>query len=84
MSITKGMMSSDTVEWATPIEFFNHLDSEFGFTLDVCATADNAKCDRYFTKEDDGLKQSWKGENAGSAPFPSVVVIFSAQEQEVA
>lgn len=62
MALTKGMLSSDTIEWATPIEFFQQLDDEFGFTLDVCATPDNAKCERFFTKDDDGLKQSWGAE----------------------
>jgi len=35
------------------------LDKEFGFTLDVCATTTNAKCARFFTKEDNGLRQDW-------------------------
>ena len=49
--------SSKTVEWSTPQEVFEELDEEFGFTLDPCATDENAKCNRYFTREDDGLKQ---------------------------
>jgi site-specific DNA-methyltransferase (adenine-specific) len=32
----------------------------FHFTLDPCATAANAKCKRYFTSADDGLKQDWR------------------------
>ena len=51
--------SSKTVEWSTPQEVFDVLDKEFDFTLDPCATAENAKCGRYFTNEDDGLKQDW-------------------------
>lgn len=53
--------SSKTDLWATPQDFFDRLDSEFGFTLDVCALPDNAKCERYFTPEEDGLKQLWTG-----------------------
>lgn len=53
--------SSLTPEWATPQDFYNTLDAEFGFTLDPCATQDNAKCEKFFTEEDDGLAQSWKG-----------------------
>lgn len=60
--MTTGLMSSDTDEWATPQYLFEHLNDEFGFTLDVCATPENAKCDRYFTRDDDGLKQSWAHE----------------------
>ena len=33
----------------------------FNFSLDPCCTAKNAKCDMYFTKEDDGLSKDWKG-----------------------
>lgn len=54
--------SSATDLWATPIETYNILNEEFGFTLDVCATSDNAKCARFFTKEQDGLSQDWTGE----------------------
>ena len=49
------MMTSDTPEWATPQDFFDELNAEFGFTLDVCATPENAKCERYFTQDTDGL-----------------------------
>lgn len=41
--------------------FFDHLNDEFHFNVDVCATPDNAKCDTYFTKENDGLSQLWGG-----------------------
>lgn len=51
--------SSKTNEWSTPQSFFDELDKEFNFTLDPCATHDNAKCDKYYTIEDDGLLQDW-------------------------
>ena len=59
--ITKGLMSSNTDEWGTPKTFFEELDKEFHFTLDPCATDKNHKCSTYFTKEQDGLKQTWGG-----------------------
>jgi len=40
---------------------YDELDREFGVELDVCATAGNAKCPRYFTQADDGLAQAWRG-----------------------
>jgi phage N-6-adenine-methyltransferase len=52
---------SATVEWPTPASLWNPLNDEFGFTLDVCATSENAKCLRYYTKEQDGLSQKWFG-----------------------
>lgn len=53
--------SSKTDLWATPQEFFDNLNQEFGFDLDVCALPENAKCDRYYSPEVDGLKQEWRG-----------------------
>ena len=55
------MFSSKTDMWATPQEFYDKLNDEFNFTLDPCATEDNAKCDNFFTVDDDGLKQDWSG-----------------------
>jgi phage N-6-adenine-methyltransferase len=49
-------------DWETPPYFFKKLDDVFHFTLDACATAENTKCIRFFTKEQDGLKQDWEGE----------------------
>lgn len=53
--------SSKSEEWATPQDFFEQIDKEFHFNLDACATAENAKCDKYYTKEQDGLSQEWNG-----------------------
>ena len=55
---TEVMFSSKTDLRATPQDFFNKLNDEFHFTLDPCSTEENHKCDRYFTKEQDWLKQS--------------------------
>lgn len=59
MKMTTGMTSSNTVEWATPQNLFDRLDATFHFTLDPCATPENAKCAKFYTKEQDGLKQDW-------------------------
>ena len=53
--------SSATDLHATPQDFFDRLDAEFGFDLAVCASPENAKCTIYFTKEDDGLSRDWTG-----------------------
>ena len=53
--------SSKSDDWWTPQWVFDLLDHEFGFHLDVCASAENAKCDRFFSKEDNGLDQEWSG-----------------------
>ena len=49
--------SSKNTEWETPQDLFDELDEEFSFDLDVCATPGNAKCEKYFTPQDDGLAQ---------------------------
>lgn len=54
--------SSKTDLWATPQAFYDQLHAEFGFTLDVCALPENAKCRRYVTPCEDGLAQDWTGE----------------------
>ena len=56
------MYSSKSDEWETPDWLFDELNKEFGFTLDPCATHDNAKCEKYYIMEDDGLSKSWEGE----------------------
>lgn len=57
--INKGLMSSNTDEWATPIKLFEELDNKYHFTLDPCSTKENHKCKKYYTKEDNGLSKSW-------------------------
>ena len=59
---TRVMFSSNTDLWATPQSFFEELNKEFQFTLDPCATAENAKCRTFYTKDDDGLKKDWGGQ----------------------
>lgn len=59
--LTKGLFSSNTDLWATPQDFFDKLNEEFHFTLDPCALPENAKCAKYFTPAEDGLKQNWGG-----------------------
>lgn len=55
------LFSSATDMWETPKDLFDNLDEEFGFQTDVCAVKQNAKCQRFYTPEQDGLKQIWTG-----------------------
>jgi phage N-6-adenine-methyltransferase len=59
----------DVDEWATPQGFFDLLDREFHFTLDQCATPENAKCPVYLTKERDGLTHAWSGTAFVNPPY---------------
>lgn len=55
------LFSSNNEVWATPQDFYDKLNNEFNFNLDPCAIFENAKCDKYFTPEQNGLIQDWKG-----------------------
>ena len=56
-----GMFTSNKNYWETPQKFFEKLNKEFEFELDVASTGDNAKCERYFTESENGLEQDWRG-----------------------
>lgn len=58
-------------DWETPDDLFADLNKEFGFTLDVCATKENAKCVNFYTKEDNGLLKQWNGVCWMNPPFGS-------------
>ena len=59
--INNALFSSTTDMWETPKDLFDKLDEEFGFQTDVCAIKQNAKCKRFYTPEQNGLKQIWTG-----------------------
>lgn len=79
-----GMMSSATPEWATPQDFFDEYDQYYNFELDVCATAANAKCARYFTEADDGLKQEWRGKCWMNPPYGTGITRWMKKAYESA
>lgn len=55
------MYSSKSDEWATPQAFFDEINKEFNFNLDPCSTDENHKCEKYFTKAENGLEKNWGG-----------------------
>lgn len=57
--MNKALLSSKKIDWCTPQDFFNKLNEEFNFTLDVAATDKTAKCQNYFTPETNGLSSTW-------------------------
>lgn len=62
------MFSSKSDNWSTPQDLFDELNEEFHFTLDPCADETNHKCNKYYTKEQDGLLQTWGDENVFCNP----------------
>lgn len=63
--MNNGMFGRDREDWETPQDLFRQYDDRFHFTLDVCATEKTAKCQRFFTKEQNALLQEWGGNGVG-------------------
>lgn len=75
--------SSASYEWATPPELFATLAAEHGgFNLDVCATPENAKCERYFTRAEDGLRQRWTGRVWMNPPYGRTIGLWMRKALE--
>ena len=74
--------SSATDLWSTPQDFFDKQNAIYGFTLDVCATAANAKCARYFTEADDGLAQPWQGVCWMNPPYGRAIGLWMRKAHE--
>jgi phage N-6-adenine-methyltransferase len=64
------MGSSRSDDWPTDPRYMAQLVERFGvFDLDPCASAENAKALRYFTRDDDGLAQEWTGRVFMNPPY---------------
>lgn len=77
--------SSSRDNWETPQEFFDLLDSEFHFTLDAAADPANAKVpSRYYTLEDDAIRQDWPGVVFCNPPYGRMIGRFVRKAWEQA
>jgi site-specific DNA-methyltransferase (adenine-specific) len=64
------LASSQSSEWTTPPTLFAKLNARYGpFTLDPCATPENALCEHYYTRAENGLTQSWTGKVFLNPPY---------------
>lgn len=64
----QGRISTGDVEIGTPDEIYLPLHEEFNFTFDLAASAQNTKCERYFSKENSALTQDWPRETCWLNP----------------
>lgn len=79
------MTSSADMTWATPAEWFEYLDLEFGFDLDPCCTKETAKCQLFFTPQEDGLTQNWRDKRVFmNPPYGKEIVLWMKKAYEEA
>jgi phage N-6-adenine-methyltransferase len=69
MALNESLYASGNGDWETPDSLFAQLNKEFRFTLDSCASQENAKCKRFFTEDDNALAQRWKGRVFCNPPY---------------
>jgi len=75
--------SSKSDEWSTDPKVFAEIDREFGpFDLDPCATVENTRCARFFTKEDDGLSRPWIGRVYMNPPYGKPIPLWVSKAWE--
>ena len=66
--VKKRQANDEVDDRATTGELFDPLNSRFGFTVDVAAASHNAKCERYYDRETDGLAHPWANETIWCNP----------------
>lgn len=83
MGNMKVHFSSKTDEWETPILFFKAIDKKYGpFAVDVCASPLNQKAKIFYTKEDNGLAQSWHGTCWMNPPYGRTIGLWVKKAYE--
>ena len=61
------------IKWETPQDFFNELNREFRFEIDVCAVESNAKVKYHFNPHTDGLSVPWLGRCWMNPPYDKTI-----------
>ena len=74
--------SSGSDSWGTPISFFDRLRDRFDFRLDACAEPWSAKCDRFYTKDDDGLSKAWESWTWCNPPYSNILGWYRKASEE--
>jgi phage N-6-adenine-methyltransferase len=74
-------VSDEVDDRGTDPAFFATLNQRFRFTVDVAAAPHNAKCERYYTRLEDGLAQSWAGERVWCNPPYSAALLRAFVEK---
>lgn len=62
MSLSPALMSSAKMDWGTPWALFDQYHDRYQFTIDLAAHERNKKMERFYSEQDDALKQDWSKE----------------------
>jgi len=81
---TTGMFTSEHENWETPQDLFDKLDHMFSFELDVCASPENAKVSKYYTKQQNSLSLPWSRRNWMNPPYGRTIGEWCCKASEVA
>ena len=73
-----------SIEWETPQEFFDKLNAEFAFDIDLCASKHNAKLPNYFSISENALYQKWVGSCWLNPPYDRDIGRWIAKAYESA
>lgn len=55
------LMTSNSADWETPPWFFAALHNEFHFDVDVAASMENRKVQKFFSEHQDAFRLQWRG-----------------------
>lgn len=84
MGYLETVTSSASDEWPTPQWLVGQCAAEFGpFDTDPAATAHSAQAPAFYTIDDDGLSQSWKGRVWMNPPYSNVGAWMAKARAEV-
>lgn len=67
--VTRSGADDEIDDRGTPQDFWDELNEQHRFTLDVAAAPHNAKTERYYTRLADGLLQPWTGSVWCNPPY---------------
>ena len=82
MTINQGLMTSNTDLWSTPRDFFDDYNAIYQFDVDVCATAENALCAKFYSPEDNGLSKEWHGVCWMNPPYGREIIKWMKKAYE--
>jgi phage N-6-adenine-methyltransferase len=78
------LLNLERDDYSTPQDLFNRMNAKHGpFDLDAAASHANAKCAKYYTRDDDALNQKWEGVVWCNPPWKELIKWTSKALEEV-